>query len=465
MIMSVSGLRLLSAASGEWKERAFEMKTSVFAFAVLSAFAVSCTYAAAPQVTVTGLSRDAATRRVTVKYRLYDAPAVITVSFLTNGAPVAAEDCAFVIGDVNRRIDRLEEDLTIGWTPKVGVLGKSSKLSACISAWPVDAPPDYMDICLSISNCVRYYARKESVPGGVTNRIYKSERLLLRKIPARNVVWTMGTPDGEVGRNGESPYYEIQHKVKLTEDYYMAVFPTTQRQSMLLGRTDNGGGSVLAANSSDYRKDGYEDNWMFMPQDRISLNALRGDHSNWAGWPSLGHEVKASSLIGQARKHTGVMLDLPTEAQWEYACRAGTSTAFNNGKNAASTTDFAAITNEAWIARNSVGCSPYGVVTNQPREVGLKLPNAWGLYDMHGNMYDWCLDRVANKVYRYNEPEKVYVDPVGTNDTAVKTFVIRGGDYSRTGVSQLRSGYCTSTGPAYNGYVGYRLCCPAVAVR
>ena len=89
----------------------------------------------------------------------------------------------------------------------------------------------------------------------------------------------MGTPENEVGRNGESPYFEIQHKVKLTEDYYMAVFPTTQRQSMLLGRTDNGGGSVLASNSSDYRKDGYEDNWMFMPQDRISLNALRGDYS------------------------------------------------------------------------------------------------------------------------------------------------------------------------------------------
>jgi len=268
-----------------------------------------------------------------------------------------------------------------------------------------------------------------------------------------------------VGRNSESPYFEIQHKVKLTEDYYMAVFPTTQRQSMLLGRTDNGGGSVLASNSSDYRKDGYEDNWMFMPQDRISLNALRGDYSNWAGWPSLGHEVKEGSLIGQARRHTGVMLDLPTEAQWEYACRAGTSTAFNNGKNAVSTTDFAAITNEAWMARNSVGCSPNGDVTSQPREVGLKLPNAWGLYDMHGNMYDWCLDRVANKVHRYNEPGKIYVDPVGTNDTAVKTFVIRGGDYSRTGVSQLRSGYCTSTSPAYNGYVGYRLCCPAVAVR
>ena len=73
---------------------------------------------------------------------------------------------------------------------------------------------------------------------------------------------------------------------------------------------------------------------------------------------------------------TGVAFRLPTAAEWEYACRAGTSTRLNNGTDSA-------IDALGWHAGNA---------KNHPRCVGLKLPNSWGLYDMHGNVFEWCSD-------------------------------------------------------------------------
>ena len=414
-------------------------------------------YATVPRITVTGLAQDAATRRVTATYRLHDAPAVVTVSFLTNDAPVDASDCAYVGGDANRLVTDLDADLSINWTPRPGLFGDAARLSVRISAWTVDAPPDYMDIGLSVSNCVRYYVSADAVPGGVTNIAYKTDRLLMRKIPARNVVWTMGSPGDEPGRNAESAYLEIQHKVKLTSDYYMAIYPTTQRQSRLLGRS----GVSFGANESDFSQPGYHGNPDFKPMDKISLNKLRGyANASWPGWPSLGHEVKPDTTIALARSLTGVELDLPTEAQWEYACRAGAATPFNNGATALNSKD---VLDVCWFGSNSTTNAPDGTTAAQPHEVGLKEPNAWGLYDVHGNLYEWCLDRVVDNVKRYNEPGKVYVDPVGTNDVNVIKFVIRGGNYNRGNAGQCRSAYATSTWADYKGYVGYRLCCPAIA--
>mgnify|MGYP003295820708 CR=1 FL=1 len=99
--------------------------------------------------------------------------------------------------------------------------------------------------------------------------------------------------------------------------------------------------------------------------------------------------------MGKIRARTGFTFDLPTEAQWEYACRAGTTTVLNSGKNLTSTYDDANMAEVGRYAYNSgynSTCDGKGNTTYAYAEVGAYLPNNWGLYDMHGNVWEWCLD-------------------------------------------------------------------------
>jgi len=118
---------------------------------------------------------------------------------------------------------------------------------------------------------------------------------------------------------------------------------------------------------------------------------------------------------------------LPTEAEWEYACRAGTKTAYSFGDDAAKLADY------AWFDKNSGG---------KPHPVGQKLANPWGLFDMHGNMWEWCNDFYDVEYYKQS-PEQ---DPRGpeTGDTKV----VRGGAW-KFGDESCRSGYRYNENPGY----------------
>ncbi len=113
---------------------------------------------------------------------------------------------------------------------------------------------------------------------------------------------------------------------------------------------------------------------------------------------------------------------LPTEAEWEYACRAGSSTEYNFGKSAGAMKDY------AWYVQNSAA-------TTHP--VGLKKPNAWGLYDMHGNVAEWCNDRYSQTYYQQSPGD----DPRGPAEG--KERVLRGGAWNSS-VESCRSAYRAS---------------------
>ena len=198
----------------------------------------------------------------------------------------------------------------------------------------------------------------------------RTTELWLRWIPAGT--FTMGSPEDELGKSSD----ETQHEVTLTQGYYIGVFEVTQKQWEL----------VMGGNPSYYKGD-------TRPVERVSYNSIRGSNSG-AGWPSGGHAVDSDSFLGKLREKlrekTGEWLfELPTEAQWEYACRAGTTTALNSGKNL---TDYCECPNMAEVGRYGYNRGDGKGGYSEHTKVGSYLPNAWGLYDMHGNVDEWCLD-------------------------------------------------------------------------
>ena len=260
-------------------------------------------------------------------------------------------------------------------------------------------PPLYLVVDLSAGADAASYpvSYLPDVPAGGWTDEYKTTKLVLRRIEAGTFIM------------GNAPTDE-SYRVTLTKPFYCGVFEVTQKQWSL----------VMGSNPSYYEGDK-------SPVEGVSYNAIRGSSSG-AQWPE-SNAVDSSSFLGKLRARTGLDFDLPTEAQWEYACRAGTATTYSYGDSADG--------NYMWYVDNS----------SSTHEIGTKLPNAWGLYDMHGNVWEWCLDWYGTLAYSTN--------PKGSSSGSYRVF--RGGSWGNGAVS------CTSSdrsfdGPSFsNYYYGFRL--------
>jgi formylglycine-generating enzyme required for sulfatase activity len=217
----------------------------------------------------------------------------------------------------------------------------------------------------------------------------------LIRIPAGT--FTMGSPSGELSRNSD----ETEHAVTLTQDFYLGKTEVTQQQWLAIQPLPWPG----TAPSAGF---GLGDNY---PAYNVSYN----DIGSWM--TALNTHVTEPGTFS-----------LPTEAQWEYACRAGTTTRFNFGDGFASneTSDTAGGRGDnMWFTGNN---SPNGT-----KAVGQKPANAWGLHDMHGNVWEWCSDW-------YGTYPGTVTDPTGPVSGSVRVF--RGGSWvnSAQGCRSARRG-------------------------
>ena len=387
-----------------------EMRRMVWALcALLSSAAVAAT----PTITgVTAQQRYPWNGKVDISYTVTgDIAAAMKEYGLL--APVIKVMSIDTMGCVTNTATHLSGDMslaegthTIVWDMDAEGLGfKSSNTLFKVSC--ETTPALYCVIDLSAgATAASYPVTYLSAPpsGGFNVDTYKTTKLVLRRIEP-----------GSFKMGGS-------YNVTLTKPFFIGVFEMTDKQYTLI-------------NGSRPPQSSYIDK---EPADCVTYNMIRGS-SNGARWPSSS-SVDSSSLIGKIRTRTGLAFDLPTETQWEYACRAGTTSKYNNGGNSAD--------DLKKLGRYYSGSGPSG----SPGLVGSYQSNAWGLYDMHGNVQEWCLDW-------YGSLSSNVVDPKGVSSGSSR--VARGGSAQNT-ADCCASSYRRSLSPGYsfnseNGYIGLRL--------
>ena len=299
----------------------------------------------------------------------------------------------------------------------------------------VAMPEEYLYAVVDLSGgpeAANYPVRYTNAAPDLNGDICRTTELWLRKIEPGT--FTMGSSADEVGhQNGIDM---VQHEVTLTHLFYIGVFECTQKQWEL----------VMGSNPSFFQGD-------CRPVENIPYNMIRAtDTQDWAGWPAYGHGIRPTTFMGKLHEKTGLLFDLPTEAQWEYACRAGTTTALNSGKNLMEIVRDAAMDEVGRYQSNQFdGKSGYG---KAHARVGSYLPNPWGLYDMHGNVREWTLDWWGAST----GSTAAVTDPVGP--AMGSECVNRGGSWDNH-ARNCRSAIRFYNAPMMGGLkgIGFRICC------
>jgi len=278
------------------------------------------------------------------------------------------------------------------------------------------------------------------------NPAYRSSKMVLRKILAANKEWIMGAnTDGVSIVLPASP-----HLVKLTSNYYIGVFPVTQAQYFKLTESM---GSKFTNDEAYPGHEGY-------PVYGIAYNDWRGKDKYWT---EDGSEVQKGSYLDLLRKKCGgmILFDMPTEAQWEFAFRGGIHDGvMYSGKGYGMNS----LKELGWCLDNSK-VTENG--STQPHVVGLKYPNAYGLYDMAGNMNEWCVDWSDGNDFAWKSQTEPEVDPQGVPKSQITldvhgngNHILRGAAYNQTR-TYLHAGFRNKENGSSTGNVCMRVYCPA----
>ena len=355
----------------------------------------SAAFASAPLISQAELEvpKGAARPSKTVNYTLSGEPGIVTFYLMTNGVPV---DCPYshVSGDVNRLLP--PGDYSFTWRSDLDWPGQEIRkeiAQVVVKVWSTNAPPDYMIVPLThaATESPTYYAKSEDIPGGITNVAYKTDYLAMRLIHARGTIARLGQSQKDIADWDNADYERDYarngaHNVAFSNDYFIGVYPITRFQYDLLGCFNTIGDAFANKDwNNKYLTDTSE-----YAQTRPCVGPapfyyLIYTDSDAHDWPKGAYEVHEALFFGKLRAKTGNdTFYLPSEAQWENACRAGTTSLFASG----SSTDMSGI---GWSKENNV--EDLNWVDGLPHAVGLKKPNAWGLYDMNGNVREWVLDR------------------------------------------------------------------------
>ena len=380
-----------------------------------------------------------ASRLVEIGYTLADTNAVVTVDILTNGVSIGeANFCNNMYGEVNRLVRPGAHK--IYWRPDWDWPGHkfvNGEVTAKLRAWPEDDPPPYMILDIGGSSVPEYRTSAEAVPGGVNSDVYKTSKLIFKRIYASGKNWRLGALDPSLENAGKN----VPYTATFSQDYYMQVFLMTDRQVVLLGRN-----SYYSA--ADRARTDLTDDPDMCPAVAVNMVSIRGAKDSY-NWPKNGHDVDMSnSLCGKIRSRTGVEVDLPTEAQWETACRAGTLTASYLGN----TVDDPLLS-DCWPG------VPY------LSRVGSAAPNPWGIYGMLAQRFALVLDWYAE---RTEDDGTVKVDPTGPDSGTYRVLKSGCGTATWAAIhSAARTGY---NGIDFNeasawdrSYYAFRLAAPAVA--
>ncbi len=396
-----------------------------YAYLAMSMLAAS-SFAAAPVVENVTLSTT--DKKAIVTYDLSGPAGIVTMEIQTNTAPdlsgewVPINGCLVrnATGDISCVVPPGTGHMIVWLTKETLGDTQMRKARAVLTAWSTNAPPDWCVGDLTGADVPRYYTATNYFPLGFGSDVYKTSKIVFKRVRAKGKSFSMGQPTAIDSYSGGGV-----HPVTLARDYYLAIYETTQAQY-----------HYATGNKSPW-------NVAQWPTDQLYTNSVLPYLIGW--WDNVrGGDFAAdgygsalnTSFVGAARTKSGLLIDLPTEAEWEFAARCGgmrTKTQLVNGEDAA-------ITDVAWVGSNS---------DSLYHEVGLLQPNDWGFYDMLGNVSEWCLDPVTSA---NNKPPSLEgtegFDPIGT--AGATAHVNRGTNRSAT------YGYNATARNTYGmGQVGY----------